>query len=66
MAEKTGLAVKKQPHTCPVDDFHLSIRLGIAQQNNSESLTKLVSRADKALYLAKTGGRNRAVQAKTA
>uniref|UniRef100_UPI00356AC5DB diguanylate cyclase domain-containing protein n=1 Tax=Neptunomonas sp. TaxID=1971898 RepID=UPI00356AC5DB len=32
---------------------------GIAQWNNSETLDRLLERADKALYLAKEKGRNR-------
>lgn len=38
---------------------HLTASLGVTQYKDGESMTQLLTRADKALYLAKTNGRNR-------
>ena len=40
---------------------HLTISLGIGMAENSETLEKLVEKADKYLYIAKETGRNRVV-----
>lgn len=43
-------------------DLHITVSLGVASLNApTESLDDLVKRADTALYLAKSGGRNRCV-----
>lgn len=46
----------------PLDDeppTHLTISLGVAEYDGTESLTRFMERADQALYRAKHGGRNR-------
>lgn len=40
-------------------DFRMTISIGIAQYHPGEDIEKTVSRADKALYVAKAAGRNR-------
>lgn len=40
-------------------DFRFTISIGVAQYQAGEDITKTVARADRALYCAKTAGRNR-------
>ncbi|PKN88366.1 MAG: hypothetical protein CVU51_04150 [Deltaproteobacteria bacterium HGW-Deltaproteobacteria-1] len=41
------------------NDFQVTVSLGITEYQLKEELSKTISRADKALYLAKNAGRNR-------
>lgn len=43
------------------NQIHFTISIGISSYNNNENIDKLVSNADKALYMAKSKGKNRAV-----
>ncbi|WP_181769976.1 GGDEF domain-containing protein [Bradyrhizobium sp. UNPF46] len=40
---------------------HISVSIGVAQYRASEAIADLIERCDRALYLAKGGGRNRVV-----
>ncbi len=56
MAERirAGVCAFESPHAGPV-----TISLGLAKMNKNESLASLIERADRALYEAKSAGRNR-------
>lgn len=41
------------------DELHVTVSIGVAQIRSNETLDALFDRADKALYAAKDGGRNR-------
>ena len=41
------------------DDFSITISVGVTRYRPGESIDSLIGRADTALYLAKTGGKNR-------
>ncbi|HEX5329777.1 diguanylate cyclase [Sulfuricurvum sp.] len=56
LAEKLRLSIDQHPFETI---RHTTISIGIAQLHPDESVSDWVDRADKALYLAKHGGRNR-------
>ncbi|MCB1159299.1 MAG: diguanylate cyclase [Leptospiraceae bacterium] len=56
LAEKIRILVSN--HNFPITR-NVTISLGISEYHNGESSTELMSRADKALYRAKSNGRNR-------
>lgn len=56
LAEKLRQAVES--HTFPIETF-VTISLGITEFTHGESVKVITDRADKALYRAKTAGRNR-------
>jgi diguanylate cyclase (GGDEF)-like protein len=61
VAERLRQAVAAAPVMAGADEIEVRISIGIAQRRDDESLSLLLQRADKALYAAKAGGRNRVV-----
>jgi diguanylate cyclase (GGDEF)-like protein len=59
IAEKLRQAIAKQEFVLSAGTLSLTASLGVAEYECGESSTSFFSRADKALYRAKTGGRNR-------
>jgi diguanylate cyclase (GGDEF)-like protein len=58
-AERLRHAVKDNPYIHEGDPILVTISIGIAQYRHGEGEDKLLSRTDKALYLAKENGRDR-------
>lgn len=58
VADRIREAIEKQfrDHTT-----HLTASIGVAQARPRESLTELIARADKVMYVAKSSGRNKAI-----
>jgi diguanylate cyclase (GGDEF)-like protein len=61
VAERLRLAVAAAPVTTTAGDIEVRLSIGVAQLRDDESLRLVLQRADKALYAAKAGGRNRVV-----
>jgi len=61
IAERLRQAVAAAPVLSGADEIEVRISIGVAQRRDDESLSLVLQRADKALYAAKTGGRNRVV-----
>lgn len=61
VAERLRQSVAAAPVTTADDDIEVRISIGVAQRRGDESLAQVLQRADKALYAAKAGGRNRVV-----
>lgn len=59
VAEKLRAAIDSHDFSPAFPDRHITISLGVAQYEPGESPTDFFSRADYALYRAKTNGRNR-------
>lgn len=59
VAEKLRAAIDRHDFSPAFPDRHITISLGVAQYETSESTADFFSRADYALYRAKTNGRNR-------
>ena len=59
LAEKIRMAMERAPFTSEGKSTVMTASLGVAQYRPGESLDALLRRADKALYAAKQGGRNR-------
>jgi len=59
IAEKLRHAIAEQNFALPSGTLSLTASLGVAEYECGESSTSFFGRADKALYSAKTGGRNR-------
>ena len=60
LAERVRLGIEKMDFV-PLPDLFISVSIGVAQFRLGESIAQTVARADEALYLAKSGGRNRVV-----
>lgn len=60
LAEKIRVAMEQTPFTSEGKSTVMTASLGVAQYRPGEDLDALLRRADKALYAAKQGGRNRA------
>lgn len=58
LAEKLreGIAQTAMPHS-----IQHTVRIGVAQYREGESIDQLISRADQALYLAKHQGKNKVI-----
>lgn len=63
IAEKLRLAVAESTPCPGTPSIRISISVGVAQLDGNESTDHTVSRADAALYAAKTAGRNRVCMA---
>jgi diguanylate cyclase (GGDEF)-like protein len=59
LAEKLRRAIAAQQFALSSGTLSLTASLGVAEYEHGESSTSFFSRADKALYRAKSGGRNR-------
>jgi len=53
--------ISNEPITSNTHDFHVSFSAGLTEATESEHLSLLMNRADKALYLAKEQGRNQVI-----
>lgn len=60
-AVRTAIAIT--PLITPAGPWHLTASFGIAARTGKEPVSRLISRADTALYAAKLGGRNRTERA---
>jgi diguanylate cyclase (GGDEF)-like protein len=61
IAERLRQAVAAAPVMSGGDEIEVRISIGVAQRRDDENLGLVLQRADKALYAAKAGGRNRVV-----
>jgi diguanylate cyclase (GGDEF)-like protein len=60
-AERVRQNVEKLHFSDVSDELKVSVSIGVAQFRSGETIGQTVSRADEALYAAKSGGRNRVV-----
>jgi len=61
--ESLRSAISETPLITPAGPWRLTASFGLAEQAPGETPDRLITRADRALYLAKQGGRNRSEQA---
>lgn len=62
LAERLRARIESSPTQCSGQEIQLTVSCGIAQWRNEETMESLLDRSDKALYQAKTLGRNRVCQ----
>jgi diguanylate cyclase (GGDEF)-like protein len=60
-AERVRQTVERLAFPDVSDELRVSVSIGVAQFHNGETIGQTVSRADEALYVAKSSGRNRVV-----
>jgi len=61
LAERVRVAIDKLRCKDGPSDIALTVSIGLAEYRMGETITQAVGRADEALYLAKSSGRNRVV-----
>jgi diguanylate cyclase (GGDEF)-like protein len=65
VAERLRQTITKEPFTTEAGPLRITISIGIAEATKLESLSKLIERADAALYEAKRAGRNCVIVSET-
>ena len=63
VAERLRILIAERPVACAAGEVPVTISIGVARQRPGDTPGALIERADRALYEAKNGGRNRVVQA---
>lgn len=58
LAERIRQAIEQQIIVCGTDAIKVCVSLGVAQLTEKEDSAELIRRADRAMYVAKTRGRN--------
>ncbi|HEU4376139.1 MAG TPA: bifunctional diguanylate cyclase/phosphodiesterase [Telluria sp.] len=61
LAERVRLSIEKLAFPAISPDLGVTVSIGVAEFRAGESIAQTVARADEALYLAKSSGRNRIV-----
>jgi diguanylate cyclase (GGDEF)-like protein len=61
LAEKVRCSLQTQPIFYKGQEVHITASLGAAIAHQGESIEHVIERADKAMYLAKEQGRNKAL-----
>ncbi|MDD5167494.1 MAG: GGDEF domain-containing protein, partial [Syntrophales bacterium] len=59
VAERVRTQIEKIPFPDIGSDFKITVSIGLSEYKMRENIDEVIARADKALYLAKNGGRNR-------
>ncbi len=60
-AERLRQELSVTPISCDAYRIYTSVSIGIAQYRHAESITELLHRADQALYIAKSSGRDQVI-----
>ncbi len=60
-AERLRQELSVTPILCDAFRIYISVSVGVAEYRYAESVTDLLRRADQALYIAKSGGRDRVI-----
>ncbi len=59
ISERFRLEMEEADYACDNQPFQVTISVGVAQYNPGETAVKWISRADRAMYIAKNQGRNK-------